>query len=37
MKNEAGAWPCFYCTKKFKASDFLVKHIDNKHQNEEKY
>ncbi|KAL4460616.1 hypothetical protein ABPG72_002903 [Tetrahymena utriculariae] len=37
MKNENGAWPCFYCSKKFKGSEFVVKHIDNKHSNEEKY
>ncbi|EGR33081.1 hypothetical protein IMG5_062030, partial [Ichthyophthirius multifiliis] len=37
MKNETGAWPCFYCQKKFKASDYLVKHIDLKHKDEEKY
>lgn len=37
MKSENGAWPCFYCSKKFKGSEFVVKHIDNKHSNEEKY
>lgn len=37
MKSENGAWPCFYCLKKFKGAEFVVKHIDNKHATEEKY
>lgn len=37
MTAEVGAYPCFYCAKKFKASEFVVKHIDNKHSTEEKY
>lgn len=37
MKAENGAWPCIYCTKKFKDAEFVVKHIDNKHSTEDKY
>lgn len=37
LKSDNGAWPCIYCTKKFKDAEYVVKHIENKHANEDRF
>ena len=33
-KNSNNIWPCLYCEKKFKGSNFVLKHLETKHINE---
>ena len=33
-KNTNNIWPCLFCEKKFKGSNFVLKHLEMKHENE---